>query len=167
MQSLRPILLALATAACSSVGHDDRGRVETLSIELGATDLPTLSARMVDALIASPSLQGMSSAGAGDDQRIVVLLGDVRNHTSETVDVAAISEGIRTSLLRSGKFRLVPATTVADADVVLSGALRPSDAADADLRFELRCAQAYTNELVWEAAVELSTTGRAGLFRRP
>ena len=98
-----------ALAACSSIGYDDPGRVETLTIDYGSTDLQTLSAEMVDSLVASPALSYHDSSGKGDDKRIIMYIGDVENRTAEHLDTRGITDKIQTALFKSGKFRFVAA----------------------------------------------------------
>ena len=106
---MRSRLLALAAllSACSSVRYDDPGRVETLNIDYGSTDLQTLSAEMVESLISSQNLNYLDNSGKGDDKRIIVYTGGVENRTSEHIDTQGITDKIQTALLKSGKFRFV------------------------------------------------------------
>lgn len=104
----RPALLSLFLAAsCSSIRYDDPGRVETLTIDYGSTDLQTLAGQMVESLVAAPQLNYLDNSGKGDDKRIIVLTGSVENRTSEHIDTEAITDKIQTALLKSGKFRFV------------------------------------------------------------
>ena len=107
---IAPVLLAsLAAASCSSIGYDDPGKTETLTIGYGSTDLQTLSAGMVEDLIASPNLNYLDNSGKGADKRIIVYMGDVENRTSEHIDTQGITDKIQNQLLNSGKFRFVAA----------------------------------------------------------
>ena len=106
MRRLALIPLALA-ASCSSLRYDDPGRVETLTIDYGSTDLQTLSAEMVESLIQAPQLHYLENPGKGDDKRIIVLTGSVENRTSEHIDTQGITDKMQTALLKSGKFRFV------------------------------------------------------------
>lgn len=99
--------LALLAASCSSIRYDDPGRVETLTIDYGSTDLQTLAGQMVESLVAAPQLNSLDSSGKGDDKRIIVYTGSVENRTSEHIDTEAITDKIQTALLKSGKFRFV------------------------------------------------------------
>ena len=110
MRRLALIPLALA-ASCSSLGYDDPGRVETLTIDYGSTDLQTLSAEMVESLIQAPQLNYLENSGKGDDKRIIVLTGSVENRTSEHIDTQGITDKMQTALLKSGKFRFVAEKT--------------------------------------------------------
>jgi hypothetical protein len=102
--ALIPIALAVS---CSSLRYDDPGRVETLTIDYGSTDLQTLSAEMVESLIQAPQLNYLENSGKGDDKRIIVLTGSVENRTSEHIDTQGITDKMQTALLKSGKFRFV------------------------------------------------------------
>jgi len=101
-------LLSLTLAAsCSSIRYDDPGRVETLTIDYGSTDLQTLAGQMVESLVAAPQLNYLDNSGKGDDKRVIVYTGSVENRTSEHIDTEGITDKIQTALLKSGKFRFV------------------------------------------------------------
>jgi hypothetical protein len=108
-KQLRAIVLFFQATltACSSIGYDDPGRVETLTIGYGSTDLQTLSAEMVESLISSQSLSYMDNLGKGDDKRVVVYFGGIENRTSEHIDTESITDKMQTALHKSGKFRFV------------------------------------------------------------
>lgn len=99
-------LLSLA-ASCSSLRYDDPGRVETLTIDYGSTDLQTLAGEMVESLVAAPQLNYLDNSGKQDDKRVIVYTGSVENRTSEHLDTEGITDKIQTALLKSGKFRFV------------------------------------------------------------
>ena len=101
-------ILASGLCGCrTTIEYDDPGRVETLTIDYGSTDLQNLSADMVDSLISSPALNYIENPGKGDDKRVIVYTGDIQNRTSEHIDTQGITDKIQTSLLKSGKFRFV------------------------------------------------------------
>jgi uncharacterized protein (TIGR02722 family) len=100
MQRLLAACTLALMAACSSVGYDDPGRVETLTIDYG-------SAEMVESLITDQNLNYMDSSGKTDDKRIIVYTGSVENRTAEHIDTQAITDKMQTALLQSGKFRFV------------------------------------------------------------
>ena len=97
----------LILSGCSSVRYDDPDKVETLTIDFGSTDLQTLAASMVQSLNASPNLAYLNSPGKGDDKRIIMYMGGVNNRTSEHIDTTGITDSIRVSLLKGGRFRFV------------------------------------------------------------
>lgn len=106
----REITLILALlAGCSGVKYDDPGKVETVNIDYGSTDLQTLAGGMVESLIAAPALNYLDQSGKGEDKRVIVYGGGVENRTSEHIDTQAIMDKIQTALLKSGKFRFVAA----------------------------------------------------------
>ena len=97
------ILLLLVTLACSAcskrVEYGDPTATETLTIDFGSTDLQMIAEKMVQSLLSSPAVQ------LGD--RPVILVGGVRNKTDEHIDTKAITDKIRTALVRSGAVRFV------------------------------------------------------------
>ncbi len=97
----------LALSACSGVKYDDPGKVETLTIEYGSTDLQTLSGEMTESLVASPALNYLENPGKEADKRVVVVFGGIENRTAEHIDTGGISDKIQTALLKSQKFRFV------------------------------------------------------------
>ncbi len=110
MRRLALLPFALA-ASCSSLRYDDPGRVETLTIGYGSTDLQTISAEMVESLIQAQQLNYLENPGKDDDKRIIVLTGSVENRTSEHIDTQGITDKMQTALLKSGKFRFVAEKT--------------------------------------------------------
>jgi hypothetical protein len=103
------LLVALLVGGCSSVKYDDPGRVETLTIDYGSTDLQTLAGEMVESLVAAPALNYLENPGKSDDKRIIMYVGNVENRTAEHIDTQGITDKIQTQLLKSGKFRFVAA----------------------------------------------------------
>ena len=93
-------LIALSCAACSKrVEYGDPAATETLTIDFGSTDLQMIAERMVQSLL--------SSAAAREGHRPVILVSHVRNRTDEHIDTKAITDKIRTALIKSGAFRFV------------------------------------------------------------
>lgn len=101
------LFLFLLAASCSSIRYDDPGRVETLTIDYGSTDLQTLAGEMVESLVAAPQLNYLDNSGKTDDKRVIAYTGTVENRTSEHIDTEGITDKIQTALLKSGKFRFV------------------------------------------------------------
>ena len=108
-QILRAVAFAAAVAAtaCSSTRYGDPESVETVNVDWGSTDLQTFSKKMVQSLIDSPQLAYLDHSGKGEDKRVIVYMGGIRNQTSEHVDTEGVSDRIRTDLLQSGRFRFV------------------------------------------------------------
>ena len=94
------VLVTLACSACSKrVEYGDPTATETLTIDFGSTDLQMIAEKMVQSLLASPAVQ------LGN--RPVVLVSGVGNKTDEHIDTKAITDKIRTALVRSGAVRFV------------------------------------------------------------
>lgn len=100
------LVLAGATA-CSSVKYGDPTETETVNIDFGSTDLQAFSATMVHSLIDSPALAYLDGPGKREDKRIAFFMGNVDNRTKEHIDTEAITDSIRTELIKSGRFKFV------------------------------------------------------------
>jgi penicillin-binding protein activator len=100
-------ICSVLLGACSTTRYGDPQSVETVNVDFGSTDLQSISAAMVTDLVDDPSLAYLNTAGKGDDKRIVMYMGGVRNDTSEHVNLEAVTDRIRTELLRSRRFRFV------------------------------------------------------------
>lgn len=74
----------------------DAKEVTTLTTELEGTDVQSIAVKMVDSLLQSPVL--------GDD-RPVIMMGKLRNKTSEHFNMKAITDKIRVSLQQSMRVR--------------------------------------------------------------
>lgn len=102
---LAPLLtgLVILGAGCSGpqVSYEDEGAVETFTIGFGSTDVQMMAEEMIGDLNTFPHLPRK----AADDSRLIVLLSQVRNKTSEHVDMRNVMNTIRTGLLRGGRFR--------------------------------------------------------------
>jgi uncharacterized protein (TIGR02722 family) len=105
--TLSVIALGFAAQGCSSTRYSDPKEEETLNVDWGSTDLQTFSRRMADSLLASPGLSYIQHPGKGDDLRIVAYMGGSGNETTEHIHVRDIMRKISTSLVQSGRFRLV------------------------------------------------------------
>ena len=103
-------LTLMLSSGCTSVRYKDASDTETINVDWGSTDLQTFSQEMVQSLLDAPQLNYMADLAKGDDQRIVVYMGGVRNDTSEHIDTQGVTDSIRTALLKSGRFRFVAGT---------------------------------------------------------
>jgi len=98
------LALTLAAGCASTVRYDDPGKVETINIDFGSTDLQQLAGSMAESLGEAQQLNYYEKQG--DDKRIVIYSAGVENRTSEHIDTSGIMDSIRVALLKSGKFRL-------------------------------------------------------------
>ncbi len=99
--------LCVSSVSCSSVKYGDPTDEETVNIAFGVTDRQRMTDTMVQSLMESPGLGYMTSYGTKDDPRPKVYMGGVENKTSEHIDTSGITDSIRTSLLKSGRFRFM------------------------------------------------------------
>ncbi len=98
--------LALMASGCATqVSYGDARETETVTVDYGASDLQSMANKMVQSLLTSP---GAREAGG----RPVLFVDNLRNKTSEHIDTEAITDTVRTRLLRSGKFRFVDMSRV-------------------------------------------------------
>lgn len=94
------VLACLCCLACSKrVEYGDPTATETLTIDFGSTDLQMIAEKMVQSLLASPAIR--------QGNRPVILVSRVRNKTDEHIDMKAITDKIRTALVRSGSVQFV------------------------------------------------------------
>jgi uncharacterized protein (TIGR02722 family) len=98
------LTLALAAGCTSTIRYDDPGKVETINIDFGSTDLQQLAGSMAESLGGAQQLNYYQKQG--DDKRIVIYSAGIENRTSEHIDTGGIMDSIRVALLKSGKFRL-------------------------------------------------------------
>lgn len=97
-------LLALGLPGCQStpaVTYEDTEKVETLTVGFGATDVQMMAEEMINDLNSYPRLPKKE----GDDPRLILLLSQVRNKTSEHIDMKNVMTSIRNGLIRGGQFR--------------------------------------------------------------
>ena len=100
---------ALVASGCSTeVSYGDAKETETVTVDYGSTDLQSFSGKMVQSLIDSPATTEISVNG-----RPVLFVDSIRNKSSEHIDTEALTDTMRTQLLRSGKFRFVDMSKVA------------------------------------------------------
>lgn len=110
----RLLFLGLAAGmagGCSgpAVKYGDATAVETTTTEFGSTDLQLIAEKMVDSLLTFPPMVEVTSS-----RRPVMYVDKIKNKTSEHIDTESVTDTISSRLLRSGKFRFVDMTKVAE-----------------------------------------------------
>jgi uncharacterized protein (TIGR02722 family) len=103
---LLPALLALSMSACvtnsptvdggSGVSYGDSKAVETVSTDLGSTDIQTTSEKMTESLLQTYVLQDIIK------KRGLLMASPVENKTSEYFDTKLITDTILTQLQKNG-----------------------------------------------------------------
>ncbi len=101
--------LLLLQGCSNKVAYQDATEVETTTIDFGSTDLQQIAAKMVDSLLTFPPIVEVTR-----ERRPVMFVNRIKNKTTEHIDTESITDTITTRLLRSGKFRFVDMTKVAD-----------------------------------------------------
>jgi uncharacterized protein (TIGR02722 family) len=92
------VLLALFGCGMKTTYEDPSSTPKALNLYFNQKDLQILAETMVGDLLDTPVL---------GDERPVVRVSEVRNKTSEHIDTKAITDSIRTRMIRSGKVRFV------------------------------------------------------------
>ncbi|MBX6393199.1 MAG: penicillin-binding protein activator LpoB [Burkholderiales bacterium] len=105
-------LCALATGCATNspivggnVQYGDAKAVETVTNEFGSTDLQMMAEAMTRSMLQSRVITRAK-------ERPLITVADVKNKTGEYIDTRAITNSIRTQLLKSGDVRFV--TDIAD-----------------------------------------------------
>jgi uncharacterized protein (TIGR02722 family) len=105
--SLLPALLAFSLSACvttnspttgqgQGVSYGDAKAVETVSTDLGSTDIQTTSEKMTQSLLQTPLLQDIVR------QRGLLMASPVENKTSEYFDTKLITDTVLSQLQKNG-----------------------------------------------------------------
>ena len=103
------ISVGVLSGCSSNVKYGDAGAVETTTTEFGSTDLQMISEKMVDSLLSFPPIVQITA-----NKRPVMFVDQVKNKTTEHIDTESVTDTISSRLLRSGKFRFVDMTKVAE-----------------------------------------------------
>ncbi|MDR2092438.1 MAG: penicillin-binding protein activator LpoB [Azoarcus sp.] len=102
---LLPALLALSLSACQTlnsptvgkgVSYGDSKAVETVSTDLGSTDIQTTSEKMTQSLLQTPLLQDIIR------NRGLLMASPVENKTSEYFDTKLITDTVLAHLQKNG-----------------------------------------------------------------
>lgn len=103
---LIPLFTVLSATQLSSCGpkaftdggYDDPNKVILLDDKFNENDMQLMSNQLVDSLVKFGKIQNAT-------QPPVVMVGRVRNHTSEHIDVKSLTDKIRTAVIKTGKFQ--------------------------------------------------------------
>ena len=103
--ALRPVLAAslLLAGACSSGRaftrgeYEDPNQIEMLSDQFNENDLQLIAKKMVNSLTQSGAFQQIQG-------RPVIVVGKMKNSTSEHIDMRSLADKIQVQLLNTGKF---------------------------------------------------------------
>lgn len=79
-------------------GYDDPNKVILLDDKFNENDMQLISNQLVDSLIKFNKIESATTLP-------VVMVGRVRNHTSEHIDVKSLTDKIRTAVIKSQKFK--------------------------------------------------------------
>jgi hypothetical protein len=97
----------LLLAGCAAkVQYHDAQETQAVTTDFSSTDLQLIAEKMVDSLITFPPIVQLT-----EQRRPVLLVEQVKNKTMQHIDTEAITDTVRTRLIRSGKFRFIDRTT--------------------------------------------------------
>lgn len=91
------------TTGGGNVSYGNATDVETVNSDFGSTDLQ---------MIAEAMSRSLAQSVAGNKQKPLVTVADVKNKTDEYIDTKSITDSIKTQLLKSGTMKF--ATDIAD-----------------------------------------------------
>lgn len=99
-------VLAIAAGCSTTYEYGDAGDVPVYDTDFGATDLQQIAAKMTTSLLTFPPIVQIT-----DERRPVLVVEKVKNKTTQHIDTEAVTDSIRTKLIRSGKFRFLDKST--------------------------------------------------------
>ena len=107
--------------------YEDPNTIEMLSDQFNENDLQLIAKKMVNSLAEAPRF-----AQPGGPQLPVVLVGRLKNKTSEHIDMASLGDKIQTGLAQTGRFALLDKAAREDLaeeyEYQQSGYVRPDQA---------------------------------------
>lgn len=104
---MKRALIAIAILSIGCAGpraftkgaYEDPNTIALLDDRFNENDMQLIAKKMVNSLVESVPVQTSDSPA--------VMVGKLRNRTTEHIDLSALSDKIRTSLIQSGRFRFV------------------------------------------------------------
>ena len=99
------LLIAILSVGCAGPRaftkgtYEDPNAIALLDDRFNENDMQLIAKKMVNSLVESAPILSTETPA--------VLVGKMRNRTTEHIDLRALSDKIRTSLIHSGKFRFV------------------------------------------------------------
>jgi len=111
--TMKPLLLIAFALTLSAIGcagpraftkgtYEDPQVIALLDDRFSENDMQLIAKKMVGSLLNSPSLAGTETSPA-------VMVGRMRNRTTEHIDMVMLSDKVKTALIQSGRFRFVDA----------------------------------------------------------
>lgn len=126
--------LAVVLSACSGPRaftrgtYEDPNEIEMLSDRFNENDLQLIAKKMVNSLAGAPRFSQPPQAG----RLPVVVVGRLKNKTSEHIDMGSLADKIQTGLAQTGRFALLDKAAREDIaeeyEYQQSGYVRPDEA---------------------------------------
>jgi len=85
-----------------SIKHGDERPNQLLSTDFNSSDLKKITTGMVDSMLKFPPLIELTSK-----RRPVISVSKIKNKTMQQIDLASLTDSIKTKLIQSGKFRFI------------------------------------------------------------
>ena len=105
--------------------YEDPQTIALLDDRFNENDMQLIAKKMVNSIVEAP-------LSTGNSQLPVIMLGKMRNRTTEHIDMVALSDKIKTALIQSGKLRFVDIANrpdiAAEYEYQQSGYVDPSQA---------------------------------------
>lgn len=87
--------------------YEDPETIALLDDQFNENDMQLIAKKMISSIVAAPQL-------TAEGQLPAVMLGKMRNRTTEHIDMVALSDKLKTALIQSGKVKFVDATNRGD-----------------------------------------------------
>ncbi len=97
-------LLIISIGCATQVRYGDAQQQETLTADFGSTDLQLIAEKMVNSMLRIPLFER--------GERPVVFVSSVKNKTMEHIDTKAVTDKIRTAMIKSGKVRFTATSDI-------------------------------------------------------
>ncbi len=97
-------LLIISIGCATKVRYGDAQQQETLTADFGSTDLQLIAEKMVNSMLRIPLFER--------GERPVVFVSSVKNKTMEHIDTKAVTDKIRTAMIKSGKVRFTATSDI-------------------------------------------------------
>ncbi len=102
-------VIAFSTGCSTTVTYGDPTSAKPVSTDWGSNDLQQTANTMVNSMLTFPSIVELTAK-----RRPILEVARVNNKTMQHIDTQAITDSIRTKLLRSGKFRFTDRSSDAE-----------------------------------------------------
>ena len=114
---MKPVILTLVllsfTIGCAGPRaftkgtYEDPETIALLDDRFNENDMQLIAKKMVNSILEAPTIKS-------SEKQPVVMIGKMRNRTTEHIDMVALADKVRTELIQSGRLRFVDVTNRRD-----------------------------------------------------